>query len=160
MRIKQSCICRGSGKIYVLLEAHGLEKGHRMSASACAQSGASIPCQVYPYPREAGHAPGYVLVLPILDIPRCLISLREEDVAGSVVSETQRTFDFSAAKWGSRLNYKLRPELCAKIRDYDAVGEYEGASIDFWNCIEDGTEVILRCLVKLPFRENTELRLA
>ncbi len=160
MRIKQSCICRGSGKIYALLEAHGLAEDHRMSVSARTQTGANVPCQVYPYPHEGGGAPSYVLVVPILDIPRCLLCLREEDEAGSIVSETRRTLDFSAAKWESRLNYRLHPELCAKIRDYDAVGEYEGASIDFWNCIEDGTDVILRCLVKLPFREDTDLSLS
>ncbi len=53
-------------------------------------------------------------------------------------------------KWESRLNYKIKPDMCSKLRNYDNVSEFDMATIDFWQCIEDSNEYILRCTVRTP----------
>ncbi len=159
MRVKQICVCRGSGKVYTLFEVRDLSQESQLDVTAEPMGNTKVPCELIPFPSDNEHVRCYVLVVPMLDTPPCTLVLNERDAGGHVISDHRHQLDFRTAKWESRLNYKVKPDVCAKIRDYDAVDEFANGRIDFWNCIEDGNEVILRCLVKLPYREDTKLRI-
>ena len=83
----------------------------------------------------------------MLDISSCQITLTELRADKSLGECASFRIRFASAKWESRLNYRLNQLLCREIRDYDKVGIYDNATIDFLDCIEDGSEAILRIAV-------------
>ena len=139
MQAKATCVCRGSGKVYILFELSGFSQGTTPTASIDPVEGRDVPCAIYPYRPFDRSCSEFVVVVPMLEAPRCIVRLRDEHSA----EETAHTINFTAAKWESRVNYRLRSELSNAIRDYDDLGEYDHLSMDFWDGIVDGDEVIV-----------------
>ncbi|WP_455139252.1 glycosyltransferase family 2 protein [Thermophilibacter sp.] len=159
MRVRTAGTCRGDGKIYTRLSISGLAQDAQLKIAASGRNGEAIPCNMYPLapelePMSNGDAL-FVVVLPILSLGT--ISLTVYDPT----SEERVTlpFSFSRAKWESRLNYRVNPSLCRKIRGYDRISTYMNANFEYWECIEDDRENILRGAITLPYREETSLRM-
>ncbi|WP_455135989.1 glycosyltransferase family 2 protein [Thermophilibacter sp.] len=158
MRIRQELTCRGSGKVFTLMSISDLPEGSRPTVSASTADGRTIPAAVYPFSKDLDDDPGrFVAVLPILDTGSCELTLVATSADGTALAYATTSVSFSTAKWESRLNYRLRESLSLEVRDYDRVGRFEQATMEFWDCIEDGDEVILRCLVRTPYFEDSNV---
>ena len=153
MKISMDCICRGSGKVYVLLKNVEIDASN-IQVTAAKSEGTTIPSSIYPYESNKNQ---YVVVLPDLGTGDCDIQIN--DLSARCVYDVIK-ISFSTAKWASRLNYKLKNDLSHSIRNYDDKHDLDVASMRFHEFIEDGDEAILRCSVKLPQREDNKIAIS
>ena len=100
MKISMDCICRGSGKVYVLLKNVEIDASN-IQVTAAKSEGTTIPSSIYPYESNKNQ---YVVVLPDLGTGDCDIQIN--DLSARCVYDVIK-ISFSTAKWASRLNYKL-----------------------------------------------------
>ncbi|QOY61387.1 glycosyltransferase family 2 protein [Thermophilibacter immobilis] len=160
MRLVASGTCRGSGKVFVRFEAHDLPDSRSVSIKAQTSGTAAVPCSIHEVPSFQEHeSRQFVAAFPMLDTRSCQVTLSEEGEAGSILSSQSYALSFSAAKWESRLNYRLRKSLCEEIRDFDRVDMYDSATMEFWDCIEDGPDFILRGMLREPYRTDNKASL-
>lgn len=116
--------CRGDGSFYAKLKiqdawpdeqlcAHVSAVVPSVSTSTAASIPASLPASIFP----TNDPQIWVLQIPLLDAKEITIDVVSQDPAvrhlGSI------TFNYEKIKWESRINYRLRKELCAEIRDYE-----------------------------------------
>lgn len=157
MRIKITGLCRNARKVYVGLSI--TERNPKCCMGLVPQEGApQTPCSLLPLVGDGevpSQAPAegvteFVAVLPDLALPNAPLSVVEKDVSGEVIQSSALTINFRHAKWTSRLNYRLHPDACARIRDLD---ERVGGPRTFIvprECISHGSDFILRGAVHLP----------
>lgn len=160
MRAKSLCICRGSGKCFILFQIEDFLNDRLLAVEANLADGTKVPCAAYKFTDGADGPLRYVVTVPSLQATSCLLSLNETTKDDEVLGSAPFTLNFSSAKWQSRLNYRIRKSLCKKIRNYDETGQYDHAAIKFQDCIEDGDGVILRCTVTVPYRSDNDLSLS
>lgn len=156
MFVETTGICRGDGKIYVRLSIDGLAQDAHLEASAIGPARETIPCNIYPSnlnPSKDG-ADCYVLVLPILTLGAASITISD---ALRTDEHAAFSLSFARAKWESRFNYRFKPELCRSIRGFDYAARSVKANFDYWSCIPDVENNILRGAVYLPYRDDTSL---
>ena len=157
MDLKLTGLCRNARKVYLGLSITGRRRGY--AVDLVPEDGApQTPCKLIPLV-EIGEVPPappadgvteFVAVLPDLALPEARLSVVERDQAGAIVGSSPLAIDFHRAKWDSRLNYRVHPERCARIRDMDdRVGGLHTV-ITPRECIVDGDELILRGIVHLP----------
>lgn len=117
-RIKNLGGCRGDGSFYAKLKIQDAWPDERL----CAHVSAVVPSASIPTSLPASIFPTddpqiWVLQLPLLDVKEIAVDVVSQDPAvrhlGSI------TFNYEKIKWESRINYRLRKELCAEIRDYE-----------------------------------------
>ena len=116
--------CRGDGSFYAKLKiqdawpdeqlcAQVLAVAPSVSTSTAASIPVSLPASLFP----TDDPQIWVLQIPLLDAKEITIDVVSQDPAvrhlGSI------TFNYEKIKWESRINYRLRKELCAEIRDYE-----------------------------------------
>lgn len=116
--------CRGDGSFYAKLKiqdawpdeqlcAHVSAVVPSVSTSTAASIPASLPASIFP----TNDPQIWVLQIPLLDAKEITVDVVSQDPAvrhlGSI------TFNYEKIKWESRINYRLRKELCAEIRDYE-----------------------------------------
>lgn len=154
MRIKEAGVCRGSGKIFAKIILPSLPETSAVTISADTDNGRDVPCSLYELDTNRDADRAFVVVVPMLDISSCQITLTESQNDTTPRDSASFRIRFTSAKWESRLNYRLNQQLCREIRDYDKVGIYDNATIDFLDCIEDGNEAILRIAVHEPYRDD------
>ena len=58
-----------------------------------------------------------MLQIPLLDAKEITVDVVSQDPAARHLGSI--TFNYEKIKWESRINYRLRKELCAEIRDYE-----------------------------------------
>lgn len=155
MRVQVCGICRGDGKIYakLLVDKKSLDISLKAKASS---NGLIVPCELYDVLTEKiGDKRVFVLVFPILAIRSALFSVFGVDEKGTEVDQCCFSINFAIAKWRSRINYRFNNTLCDEIRDYDKVSLYKKINMEFWDCISDTEENILRGLVRLPYKNDS-----
>lgn len=157
MRVKEAGTCRGSGKIFTKIILPSLLETSTVIVSADADNGYDVPCSLYELDAKKDTDRAFVVVVPMLDVLSCRITLTEMLKDTTIGDSASFHINFVSAKWESRLNYKLNQQLCREIRDYDKVGIYDTATIDFLDCIEDGSEAILRIAVHEPYRDDNSI---
>lgn len=157
MKIREAGTCRGSGKVFTKVDITSIPDSSAIVISAKTSDARAIPCALYELEAHEPANRSFVAVVPMLDVPSCEVMLTETLAAGRPGESASFRINFLVAKWESRLNYKVNQHLCREIRDYDRVGTYDNAMIDFIDCIEDGDEAILRMVVYEPYRENNEI---
>lgn len=111
--------CRGDGSFYAKLKIQDAWPDEQL----CAHVSAVVPSAgMAPLSNAASIFPTddsqiWVLQIPLLDVKEITIDVVSQDPAvrhlGSI------TFNYEKIKWESRINYRLRKELCAEIRDYE-----------------------------------------
>lgn len=83
------------------------------AASIPASTSASLPTSLFP----TDDPQIWVLQIPLLDVKEITIDVVSQDPAARHLGSI--TFNYEKIKWESRINYRLRKELCAEIRDYE-----------------------------------------
>ena len=156
MQVRIIGTCRGSGKIFTKLEVQHDTASSHLEVAAQTADGKQMPCEIYPLPEPGSEMRSrrFVLVSPILDFKRADIVLSDPD---NREDRASFTINFKKAKWESRLNYRIHPDLCREIRDFDENGRYEKARFTFWECIADQEANILRGAITVPYRESSKL---
>lgn len=158
MKAQINGICRGDGKIYAELSVEGMALDSVLSATATSK-GIDVPCEAYETLKgSTGEKRIFVIVLPIMQIRNVALNISEMSKNEGCRRSEKFSFNFTKAKWESRLNYRLRKEFCKKIRDYDQIGSYGKIRMEFWECIADSDKNIIRGLIRMPYRENSVIR--
>lgn len=117
-RIKNLGGCRGDGSFYAKLKIQDAWPNEQLCAhvSAVAPSAsipASLPASIFP----TDDPQIWVLQIPLLDAKEITVDVVSQDPAARHLGSI--TFNYEKIKWESRINYRLRKELCAEIRDYE-----------------------------------------
>lgn len=147
MRARLKGLCRGDGKLYAKVVVRPVDAKVRARAFA---AGAELPCGAYPLGGEDGVAGCWGLELPFADAPAVEVRLFSEE------GEATLRIGYERAKWASRLNYRLRPALCAELRDCEQSftdGRYQLRILRF---IEAGDRVVWR--FQVAWHGNAEAR--
>lgn len=116
--------CRGDGSFYAKLKiqdawpdeqlcAHVSAVVPSVSTSTAASIPASLPASIFP----TDDPQIWVLQIPLLDAKEITVDVVSQDPAARHLGSI--TFNYEKIKWESRINYRLRKELCAEIRDYE-----------------------------------------
>lgn len=118
-RIKNLGGCRGDGSFYAKLKIQDVWLGEQLCAHvstvvpsagvALSTNAASI------FPTDDPQI--WVLQIPLLDAKEITVDVASQDPAARHLGSI--TFNYEKIKWESRINYRLRKELCAEIRDYE-----------------------------------------
>ena len=145
MRVETTGVCRGNWKIYQQLKIEGIHKGSSVTAQAATNDNRCLPLSLLKFRDNGCDSNSYVLVLPDPDARTIKIEFCEIGQDGRTLSSDSLSLNCKNIKWESRLNYKIKPDMCSKLRNYDDVSEFDMATIDFWQCIEDSSDYILRC---------------
>lgn len=154
MRVETTGVCRGNWKIYQQLKIEGIHEGSSIKAQAATVDDRRLPLSLLKFKDNNGESDSYVLVIPDPDTRSIKVEFSEIGKDGRNLSSDSLSLNCKNIKWESRLNYKIKPDMCSKLRNYDDVSEFEMATIDFWQCIEDSNEYILRCTVRTPYRQR------
>ncbi|MEE1421126.1 MAG: glycosyltransferase family 2 protein [Eggerthellaceae bacterium] len=117
-RIKNLGGCRGDGSFYAKLKIQDAWPDERL----CAHVSAVVPSASIPTSLPASIFPTddpqiWVLQIPLLDAKEITVDVVSQDPAARHLGSI--TFNYEKIKWESRINYRLRKELCAEIRDYE-----------------------------------------
>ena len=115
MKIESAGICRASQQIYEKLIINDVAPELTVASYMGREEGASpLPCRLY-------HIEGndYVSVYPDLPIENARYAIGAFSKNGSLSDSATHTISFNKAKWESRKNYRLKPQLCSQIRLYD-----------------------------------------
>lgn len=125
--------CRGDGSFYAKLKIQDVWPDEQLcahvstvvpsagvaplsnvtSSSDAASTSASLPASLFP----TDDPQIWVLQIPLLDVKEITIDVVSQDPAARHLGSI--TFNYEKIKWESRINYRLRKELCAEIRDYE-----------------------------------------
>lgn len=159
MRVETTGVCRGNWKIYQQLKIEGIHKGSSVTAQAATDDNRSLPLSLLKFRDNSCDSNSYVLVIPDPDARAIKIEFSEIGQDGRTLSSDSLSLNCKNIKWESRLNYKIKPDMCSKLRNYDDVSEFDMATIDFWQCIEDSSDYILRCTVRTPYRNDSKIKL-
>lgn len=132
-RIKNLGGCRGDGSFYAKLKIQDAWPDEQLcahvsavvpsagmaplsnatSSSDAASIPASLPASLFP----TDDPQIWVLQIPLLDAKEITVDVVSQDPAARHLGSI--TFNYEKIKWESRINYRLRKELCAEIRDYE-----------------------------------------
>lgn len=132
-RIKNLGGCRGDGSFYAKLKIQDAWPNEQLcahvsavvpsagmaplsnatSSSDAASTSASLPASIFP----TDDPQIWVLQIPLLDAKEITVDVASQDPAARHLGSI--TFNYEKIKWESRINYRLRKELCAEIRDYE-----------------------------------------
>lgn len=156
-------LCRGERKIYLNCLLDMDIKHYELIATAESLDGIPIPISIYPKvnnnsdTKGASSATEYVIVVPDLSIQGIAISIKRCDEGGYTRIVYNKRFHFASLKWQSRFNYRLKPQLCRKIRDFDQIAKYKKATMSFWELIRDSETNILRGTICLPYFDDSDI---
>lgn len=120
MKVTVLGLCRGVGKVYAKVKTSEPLDATALSIRLFA-NGAEFPANCYPFGVLDGFSKDdprpfdqWVLEIPVLDFPSVKVGffVDGEEAASMALS-------YRYAKWASRLNYRVRRDMCAEIRDYE-----------------------------------------
>lgn len=118
--MKKMLLCRGDGKLYMKVKTK-LALTFDDTTASITFDNKTIPVGCYPFCAVGMEATDcWVLEIPIMDIPRVTVQLNGAVSASNAAYMDAITVNFEAAKWESRLNYRLRRKECFEIRDYES----------------------------------------
>lgn len=158
MKAKQTCVCRGDGRCYTSLLITDFTRGSKLKLTGTTDAGNHVPTQLY-VTDETESSKVAVLVFPLVP---CSINLAIEETGGSSSSNSSCSFRINplALKWQSRLNYRIKGDACAKIRDIDGTDFFRHATIKILECIPSQGNTIIRGTIILPTTEAVPYTLA
>lgn len=148
MNIKTTCACRGDGRAYISVRVTNFHDGSRLRLKGFANNGNMVPTQMYVLD-ETKCAKTAVLVFPLSS---CTINLllSEVDTEGHILNEAPLSMHPDRLKWISRINYRLKKDECAQIRDIDETDFFRHATIEVNDCVPSKTWNTLRGTITLP----------
>ena len=136
MRLRKTC--RGSGKIYSLVELPESLAACTLRIRAELENGNEVPSKLMAHDKTSR-----VMVLAVLDVPQ-LVTITAFDAAGKVASVLRRTIKPEVAKMSSQVHTFLHDEGMEKIRNYDATPSFGEYRVDINRLIRepDGTDYL------------------
>lgn len=118
--MKKMLLCRGDGKLYMKVKTK-LALTFDDTTASITFDNKTIPVGCYPFCAVGMEATDcWVLEIPIMDISRVTVQLNGTVSASNAAYMDAVTVNYEAAKWESRLNYRLRRKECFEIRDYES----------------------------------------
>lgn len=159
MHISVDGTCRGSGKVYTRFDVRDLPEGCTLAVQEPTVNGVSAPCAIYEMhmPNLDTNTRRFVGAFPIVHQSFVTYAIQAVDTDGRVLDTYRYRLNYELAKWQSRVNYRLNKQLCDEIRDYDQVVAYDKAEMEFWGCLEDGDEMLIRGAIYTPYRDDSDL---
>lgn len=148
MDTKKICACRGDGRGYVSVRVTKFTNGSKLRLSGITGRGNLVPTQLYVID-ETDQEKTAVLVFP-LSKHTLVLKLEEIDGEGSVLDDRSAAIHPTWLKWSSRINYRLKSNACAQIRDIDGTDYFRHATIELNDCIPGQNSNILRGTLTLP----------
>lgn len=138
MKIKNLVLCRGDGKGYARLRIVG-SAGRDVAVEAALEDGSSIPTLWLKESDPASDVVG-MLVFPLLDDVTLFVRVVQR---GGDEPLCAMRLPAGKLKWLSRLNYRLRPSLCAALRGTDE-RSIDRLRLSLVMCMPDGEEGVWR----------------
>ena len=118
--MKKMLLCRGDGKLYMKVKTK-LALTFDDTTASITFDNKTIPVGCYPFCAVGMEATDcWVLEIPIMDISCVTVQLNGTVSASNAAYMDAVTVNYEAAKWESRLNYRLRRKECFEIRDYES----------------------------------------
>lgn len=156
MQVTIEGLCRGSGKVFVKATVKSAQDGHRAILFCATKDGTDVPCGLYSDGRKDGGL-SYVAVIPKLAVP-VVLSFCELDASGKRIGQpVTKTIDPAAAKWRSRLAYRLDADLASEIRDFDEGFVHERTTIHIERVILWEGSFKVSGAVKVPCDEDIDI---
>lgn len=124
MEIHVHNVCRGASKVFFNLGVSGIDDGDHVVIGACTGEGAAVPIMAFPgggpvVMRECSQARSFDVVLP--QVPNDVtVIVNALDDSGALIAECRHVVRPQVAKWGSRVNGRLRAGALAVLRNCDA----------------------------------------
>ena len=161
-RIKNLGGCRGDGSFYAKLKIQDVWPDERLCAhvsavvpsagmaplsnaislSDAASTSASLPASIFP----TDDPQIWVLQIPLLDAKEITVDVVSQDPAARHLGSI--TFNYEKIKWESRINYRLRKELCAEIRDYERRFTQNRYQLQIMRYLEGDDSIIWRTRIR------------
>jgi GT2 family glycosyltransferase len=134
MRLRKTC--RGSGKIFSLVEVPEGLGVCRLRICSRLEGGEEVPSKLVAYDKHS-----WVMVLAVLDVPQT-VAIVAFDANGVAVDELKRTIRPEIAKLSSQVHTFLHDEGMEKIRNYDTLPSFGEYRVDISRLIRepDGTD--------------------
>ena len=154
MKVSLLGLCRGGGKIFIRARIEKTARENTLSIRSQSCSGTKLPCDYFPF-IESNKSNVYIITLPILSITQKLI-IDETDSQNTRISTFSKRLSPFWATWESRLNYKLKRKRTLEIKDYDKLFRYNRETIEFYDCIPDDTDIILRAAIIMQEKKNID----
>lgn len=157
MQITKLDVCRGNWKIFQKLRIEGLSPsscleikadgcGHNMAPALLLKADSSTPDE-------------YVLIAPDFNVKESVYAIIDTAAHKDGKEQARVSINHAMSKWASRATYRLNKELSKSLRDFDEVAEFYKATVNFYDCIEDGDSLIIRCGVLTPSRNDTNIEI-
>ena len=112
-RLRLRKTCRGSFKIYSIVETGQPIEGRTLTATATKPDGTEVPAITYPFSDTA-----YVLVLAVLEADQ-QVTLELRDGAGSVLASSSTKVSARLAQLSSQAHTLMRDATVERIRNFD-----------------------------------------
>lgn len=159
MEVTSELICRAEGKVFEKLLI-SKESNHRIRLiSNPDDPESSIPCQLFDAGTKEPGTVQYVAVYPILAISSGSLYLGEFDETGALISSHKHAVSYNAAKWKSRINYRLRSEQCFAVRRCEQGIPIADVQANFFQAISTPSHIILRAKLTLDGIDPNDLRI-
>ena len=101
----------------------------------------------------------YVLIAPDFNVKESVYTIIDTAAHKDGKEQARVSINHAMSKWASRATYRLNKELSKSLRDFDEVAEFYKATVNFYDCIEDGDSLIIRCGVLTPSRNDTNIEI-
>lgn len=146
-RLVNSLLCRGDGKLY--LECHvQADRSFSTLDGVAFADGVPVPIGVYPLSDDSGEAgdraSDVVVEAPLLDASTLEVSIRPD---GDISQQATVSIGYRKARWLSRLNYRIRKDQCARIRDFERPFVYGRYQLSVTNRFAKGEDTVWRFAV-------------
>lgn len=103
---------RGTGMVFIRVEAVGFEEPVTLSAENTTVEGRKLPVEFYPIERFGD----YVVAFPVFGLPQRIV-IRAHDKDGCVVAEAQKIVNPQVAKLHSQINTAIKNPVALYIRN-------------------------------------------
>ena len=159
MIFKVDRVVRGNEKLFILCRVSDFISAYEIKLRDVSDTGLLIPCLALPFDSDFEGTSRVVCCAPdaVVNNHEFVLELYSgNELKSSYAFKVSR----ERAKWESRLNYRIKPELSSKIRDYDQEASKITGSITFDACISDDDCLIVRATAWLPYRNNNQLNIS
>ena len=160
MQIESALLCRASGKVYNELLIRDVPEDHVVFPYLQDGNEQSVPFRLFSETSSSPHVRRYVAVFPIADVQSATYTIAESSSDGRELVLEERSINYDAAKWTSRVNYRLNAKECQRIKNYDDSHFDNHSSISVTQIIPDRDYMIVRGSYRAPYRGHHTVQLA
>lgn len=143
-------ICRGSGKTFFLIRGKFDTDLYNLRLTTISNS-FIIPCnllRISDYEQEA-NPQLFVVVTPQIS-PSITLNFSLVDRDKNPVANMSKSFNEQEIKWKSRFAYHTKPDIAAKIRNYDEERDASYAAFDILEYIPNNDSLIIHGSLRIP----------